>query len=263
MRFGIAGCTGRMGRLLLAEIQSMGHEVVAGTVSERSKFIGTDLGDLIGPTRMNVAATTDPAALFAADVVIDFTTPGASRLHAELAAMKGKPLVVGTTGIDSTVDRAFLAASQVVPVLWSANFSRGVALLERLVAEAAAALGREADIEILEMHHRNKADSPSGTALTLGRAAATARGQDLDVVGVKCRPDRRVPEGIGFASLRGGSVIGDHTVIYALDGERVELSHKAENRSIYARGAVEAALWLTQQPPGLYSMRDFSAARSR
>lgn len=263
MRFGIAGCAGRMGKLLLAEIQSMGHEVAAGTVSERSGLAGTDLGDLIGPVRLHVTASTDPAALFAADVVIDFTTPGSSRLHAELAAMKAKPIVIGTTGLDSTIERAIVAASQVVPVLRAANFSRGVALLERLAAEAAAALGREADIEILEMHHRNKADAPSGTALTLGRAVAAARGQNIDVVGVKCRPDRRVPEGIGFASLRGGSVIGDHTVIYALDGERVELTHRAESRSIYARGAVEAALWLTRQPPGLYSMRDFSVAQSR
>lgn len=263
MRFGIAGCAGRMGKLLLTEIVESGHKVAAGTVSENSPLIGTDLGDIIGPHRLDVVATTNPAGLFEADVVIDFTTPTASRLHAELAAMKGKPIVIGTTALDSSVERAILAASQVVPVLRSANFSRGVALLEKLVSDAAATLGLEADIEILEMHHRNKADAPSGTALTLGRAAAAARGQDIDIVGIHCRPDRRVPEGIGFASLRGGTVVGDHTVILALDGERVELTHKAESRSIYAKGAVEAALWLTQQPPGLYSMRDFSAAQGR
>ncbi len=262
MRFGIAGCAGRMGKLLMTEVIESGHELVAGTVSPASKHIGTDLGDLIGPNRLGLKASADPAALFEADIVIDFTNSGASRLHAELAAMKAKPIVIGTTGIDISAEQAFIAASQVVPVLRSSNFSRGVALLENLVAQAAAALGREADIEVLEMHHRNKADAPSGTALTLARAAATARGQDIDIVGVRCRPDRRVPEGIGFASLRGGSVVGDHTVIYALDGERVELTHKAESRSIYAKGAVASGIWLTQQPPGLYSMRDFSAAQS-
>lgn len=261
MRFGIAGCAGRMGKLLMAEVLEKGHEIAAGTVSSRSGLAGTDLGDILGPKRIGSLATDDPKKLFEADVVIDFSTAGATALHAELAALKGKPIVIGTTGLDVAAERAVLAASQVVPVLRASNFSRGVALLEMLVAEAAAKLGREADIEIFEMHHRNKPDSPSGTALTLGRAAAMARGQDLDVVGVTSRPDRRVPEGIGFASLRGGTVIGDHTVILALDGERVELGHKADNRNIYAKGAVSAALWLLKQPPGLYGMREYTAAQ--
>lgn len=259
MRFGIAGCAGRMGKLLMAEVLESGHELVAGTVSPHSNQVGTDLGNFIGLAPLGIKAVKDPAALFDADIVIDFTSSGASRLHAELAAMRARPIVIGTTGIDKSAEQAFIAASQVVPVLRSSNFSRGVALLENLVAQAAAVLGREADIEVFEMHHRNKADAPSGTALTLGRAAALARGQDIDIVGVRCRSDRRVPEGIGFASLRGGSVVGDHTVIYALDGERVELTHKAESRSIYAKGAVASGIWLSQQVPGLYSMRDFAA----
>lgn len=263
MRFAVAGCAGRTGKLVMAEILEEGHEIVAGTVSPRSGLVGTDLGDILGPRRIGVLATDDPKKLFDADVVIDFSSAGAVALHAELAAMKAKPIVIGTTGLDKTAERAILAASQVVPVLRSSNFSRGVALLEVLVAEAAARLGRGVDTEILEMHHRNKADSPSGTAMTLGRAVATARGQDIDIVGVKCRPDRRVPEGIGFASLRGGSVIGDHTVIFALDGERLELTHRAEDRSIYAKGAVSSAIWLARQPPGLYAMRDYASAEAR
>lgn len=263
MRIGIAGCAGRMGKLLMAEVLEAGHQIGAGTVSPTSPLAGTDIGDILGPNRLGVAASADAAQLFTCDVVIDFTTSGTSRLHAELAAIKKKPIVIGTTGMDVAAEQAIVAASQVVPVLRSANFSRGVTLLEALVAEAAARLGLEADIEVLEMHHRDKADSPSGTALALGRAAATARGQDIDVVGVKNRPDRRVPQGIGFASLRGGTVVGDHTVVYALDGERLELTHRAQNRSIYAKGAVAAAVWLATQEPGLYSMRDVLGSKPR
>ena len=258
MKIAIAGCAGKMGRLLVREVMANGHELVAGTVSPRSGLDGHDLYDLIGGSggKAKVTATTDPASLFAADVVIDFTTPALSRRHAELAAIHGKPLVIGTTGLDEQAEQAILAAGQVVPILRAANFSRGVVLLEQLVAQAARVLGTEADIEILEMHHRQKVDAPSGTALSLGRAAATARRQNLDIVGKTARNGRRTAGDIGFASLRGGTVIGEHTVMLALDGERLELGHRAENRSVFAKGAIHAGVWLVGREPGLYSMHD-------
>ena len=215
--------------------------------------------------RIGVVTGTNPAALVAAcDAIIDFTVPAVTVLNAELAASAGKVLVIGTTGIDAAQTRAIEAAARHTPIVWSPNMSLGVNLLMGLVEQVAATLGPDYDIEIVEMHHRMKIDAPSGTALGLGRAAAAGRGVALEDVWVKSRDGhtgKREGGTIGFATLRGGDVVGDHTVMFAGLGERVELTHKAADRRIYARGAVRAALWAKGRAPGLYGMKDVLGLR--
>ena len=259
-RIGVVGCGGRMGRMLIAEIAGTDGAVIAGGTEQAAVLQGQDLGDLAGLPSLNLAIGNDPAALIAAsDVIIDFTAPAATVRHAELAAAAGKALVIGTTGIDAAQARAIEAAARHAPIVWSPNMSLGVNLLMGLVEQVAARLGPEYDIEILEMHHRQKVDAPSGTALGLGRAAAAGRGVPLEDVWVKSRDGQtgaREAGTIGFATLRGGDVVGDHTVLFAGLGERLELTHKAADRRIYARGAVRAALWANGRAPGLYGMKD-------
>jgi 4-hydroxy-tetrahydrodipicolinate reductase len=195
-------------------------------------------------------------------VLVDFSAPSALGSSLERATSAGIPILIGTTGLDQEAERQIADAARQVAVLKAANTSLGIAVLSELVERAAHALSREWDIEILEMHHRQKADAPSGTALTLGQAAAKGRGEPLnaergrDGVGLK-----RETGAIGFASLRGGSVAGDHDVIFAGPDERLILSHRAENRAIFARGAIAAAKFLIGRPPGLYSMRDVIGAK--
>jgi 4-hydroxy-tetrahydrodipicolinate reductase len=198
------------------------------------------------------------------DAFIDFSVPGALGEHLEAARAAGKPIVVGTTGLTPEHHRLIDEAATDVAVLEAANMSPGVNLLVHLVREAAGRLGAEWDIEISEMHHRHKVDAPSGTALLLGRAAAEARGIDLSAASDRGRDGMmgpRSPGHIGFAALRGGSVAGDHQVIFAGEGERIELWHRAESREIFARGAVRAALWLIGKPAGRYSMSDVLGLR--
>jgi 4-hydroxy-tetrahydrodipicolinate reductase len=193
------------------------------------------------------------------DVFVDFSAPDGLQNHLERAVEAGRPIVVGTTGLTGAHQRMIDAAAAKVAVLQAANTSLGVNLLAHLVREAASRLGPEWDIEIVEMHHRHKVDAPSGTGLLLGRAAAEGRGVDLDRVSDRGRDGIVGPrrEGsIGFAALRGGSVAGDHQVIFASEGERIEFGHRAESRTIFARGAVEAALWIADKPPGRYGMND-------
>lgn len=193
------------------------------------------------------------------DVFVDFSVAEALPEHVEAAVAAGKPLMVGTTGLTAEHHGLIDKASQRIAVVQAANTSLGVALLTHLVRETAARLGDEWDLEIIEMHHRLKIDSPSGTALLLGQAAAESRGVDLAHMSDRGRDGMtgiRQPGRIGFASLRGGSVAGEHQVIFAAEGERIELGHRAESRAIFARGAVEAALWLIGQAPGRYTMAD-------
>jgi 4-hydroxy-tetrahydrodipicolinate reductase len=199
-----------------------------------------------------------------AEVFVDFSVPGALREHLDLARKAGKPILIGTTGLGSEHQRLIEAASAEIAVLQAANTSLGINLLVHLVRETAARLQEQWDIEIVEMHHRHKADAPSGTALLLGQAAAEARGVSLDEISDRGRDGitgARQPGHIGFAALRGGSVAGDHQVIFAAEGERIELGHRAESRAIFARGAIEAALWLKDRPAGLYSMTDVLGLR--
>ncbi len=237
-RIGIIGAGGRMGRAIAALLEDRAEAQLAG---------GSDRGD-------------DPAELArSADVLIDFSAPDA--LEANLAAAVGAriPIVVGTTGLGEAHHRLIDAVAGEVAVLQAANMSLGVNLLAHLVREAAARLGPEWDIEILEMHHRHKVDAPSGTALLLGSAAAQGRGADLDAVSDRARDGITGPREagrIGFAVLRGGSVAGDHEVLFAGEGERLSLGHRAESRAIFAQGAVKAALWLVGKPAARYAMSD-------
>jgi 4-hydroxy-tetrahydrodipicolinate reductase len=262
-RIGLAGCGGRMGRLLVAEIGQTPRAQLAGGIDAAPSVIGRDLGTLAGGESLGLFATADPNDLLAAsDVVIDFSVPAATSALAGSAAAAGIALVIGTTGLSAGQQAAIDAAARLVPVVQAANFSLGVNLLLALVERAAAALGPDYDIEILEMHHRMKRDAPSGTALALGGAAARARGAPLETLRSAARDGAdlaRIPGSIGFAALRGGDVVGDHTVILAASGERIELTHRATDRRIFARGAVRAALWVAGRPPGIYGMQEVLA----
>lgn len=261
MKIGVVGCGGRMGQMLVREILSTpGCELAGGTERDGGPLVGRDVAEIAGLEPAGVLATDDPVALFAAaDAVIDFTSPAATERHAALAAQSRTVLVIGTTGLSPAQQANVAAAATHTAIIQSPNMSVGVNLLLGLVERVAATLGPDYDIDILEMHHRRKVDAPSGTALGLGRAAAAGRGVALEDVWCKVRdghPGARPVGEIGFATLRGGDVIGDHTVCFAGDGERVELTHKASGRQIYAKGAVRAALWAGGRVPGLYSMRD-------
>ena len=260
-RIGVIGCGGRMGRMLIADIvASEGCGLSGGLARSGSASLGQDLGELAGIGRIGLAAAADARQLLRdSDVAIDFTTPEATATHAALAAELGRPIVIGTTGLSGDQETVIRRAAERVPVVWAANTSLGINLLLGLVAQVAERLGPDWDIEIMEMHHKGKVDAPSGTALALGRAAAQARRVSLDEVAVRGRDGitgPRPPGAIGFAALRGGDAVGDHHVIFAGAGERLELTHRATNRAIYAKGAVRAALWLKDRPAGLYGMKD-------
>ena len=261
MRLIVVGAAGRMGRTLVRIIAESDGVTLAGAIERAgAPEIGKDAGMLAGVGELGVALTVDPLPVFAkADGVLDFTIPAATLGFAELAAQARIAHIIGTTGLSADDDKKIAAAARHAPIVKSGNMSLGVNLLAVLVKQAAKALDADFDIEVVEMHHRAKIDAPSGTALMLGRAAAEGRGIDLDqhsargrdgITGARQRGD------IGFASLRGGSVVGEHSVILAGEGESIELTHKATDRALFARGAVKAALWARDRKPGLYSMAD-------
>jgi 4-hydroxy-tetrahydrodipicolinate reductase len=212
----------------------------------------------MGKAIAEVAADRDDVAIVegSADVFVDFSAPEGLEHHLETAVEANRPILIGTTGLTDAHQRLIEEAAARIAVLQAANTSLGVNLLAFLVRETAARLGEDWDIEIVEMHHRHKLDAPSGTALLLGKAAAEARGSTLEKLRRDGNRGARRDGSIGFASLRGGSVAGDHQVIFAGDGERLELGHRAESRAIFAQGAVRAAVWLVGRPAGLYSMSD-------
>lgn len=261
MKIGITGCAGRMGRMLVAEVAATdGAELAGGSEHMESPLVGHDIGVLAGLDPVGLTVAADPGEMFAAAAaVIDFTLPTATEEHARLAAEHGTALVVGTTGLSAAQQGALNATAEKVPVIQAANFSLGVNLLVGLTRQVAQVLGEDYDIEIVEMHHKHKVDAPSGTALALGHAAAEGRGVDLETKADKVRDGHtgaRKAGDIGFATLRGGDVVGDHTVVFAGAGERLELTHKAASRVIFARGAVRAAMWTQGKAPGLYGMKD-------
>lgn len=261
MRLVVVGAGGRMGRALVKAVGETEGCILTGAIERAgSPDLGRDAGQLAGLAALGVSVTDDPLAAFAkADGVLDFTSPAATLHFAELAAQARIVHIVGTTGCTPADEARLAAAGRHAVVVKSGNMSLGVNLLAQLVREAARALGPEYDVEILEMHHRMKVDAPSGTALMLGKAAAEGRRVDLAEHSVRVRDGNTGPRhmgDIGFATLRGGSVVGDHTVILAGPYERIELTHRAEDRSIFARGAVKAALWGMGRKPGLYSMAD-------
>jgi 4-hydroxy-tetrahydrodipicolinate reductase len=243
-KIGILGAQGRMGRAIAVAADELGASL-SGGIDQEGVVHGAhaSLAELAG----------------ASDVLVDFTRPDALPAHLEAAVAAGCPIVIGTTGLGGADHTAIDAAAQRVAVLQAANTALGVNLLAHLVREAAARLGPDWDIEIVEMHHRHKIDAPSGTALLLGDAAAKGRKVDLAEVSDRGRDGitgERREGAIGFAALRGGSVAGDHMVVLAGEGERIELGHRAESRAIFARGAVKAALWLQGRPAGRYTMND-------
>jgi 4-hydroxy-tetrahydrodipicolinate reductase len=259
MKIVVAGASGRMGRALVREIAlSAGVTLVGALEAEGHPDLGMDAGALAGLQPNGIKLSADPLPLLAgAEGVIDFTRPMVSIMLAELAAQARIVHVIGTTGFSATDEKRVQAAARHAVIVKSGNMSLGVTLLAALVSQAAKALP-DFDVEILEMHHKMKVDAPSGTALLLGAAAAKGRGVALD-------QHRRPLEGnngprpdgsIGFASLRGGSVVGEHQVILAGPGERITLSHSAEDRSIFAKGALAAARWGQGKKPGLYGMTD-------
>lgn len=261
LKIAIAGSTGRMGLALIhalaahptLELTAVGIRA-GGAALARSHF------ESAGVAFASELITEQTAQLFErADAVIDYTAPENTVGLAALAAMHKKILVSGTTGLSSAQKEALIRAGESTRIVWSANMSVGVNLLMALVEQAAAKLGTETDIEIVEMHHRQKVDAPSGTALALGEAAAHGREVSLADVAVRSRDGitgARKEGSIGFATLRGGDVIGDHNVIFASQGERLELSHKASSRDIFAKGALVAVEWAANKPNGFYTMRD-------
>lgn len=261
MRLVVAGAGGRMGRTLIKAIAEVEGVTLAGAFeAEGSGVIGRDSGELAGIGKNSVVVTSDAEPLLAkADGLVDFTIPAATLALAELTARRGCVHVVGTTGIDAGDEATLAAAGKRAIIVKSGNMSLGVNLLGALTRRVAKTLGEDFDIEILEMHHNRKIDAPSGTALLLGQAAAEGRGVDLAKRSVRSRDGHtgaRKAGDIGFATLRGGTVIGEHSVIFAGHDERIELTHKAADRMIFARGALRAAMWARSQKPGFYSMMD-------
>lgn len=260
-RIAVIGAGGRMGRELLRAITATsGCTIAGGTEREGSPLIGTDVGVLAGGAPLGILVGSDALELIArADAVIDFTTPATTVEIAALAANARIVHVIGTTGFGDAEEAAISAAARHATVIKAGNMSLGVNLLTAITRRIAEALDADYDIEIVEMHHRQKVDAPSGTALMLGAAAAEGRKVNLKEVSVRSRDGHtgaRRRGDIGFATLRGGTVVGDHTVVFAGEGERIEITHRAQDRSIFARGAVKAAMWGQGKGPGLFSMID-------
>ncbi|MGE3064520.1 MAG: 4-hydroxy-tetrahydrodipicolinate reductase [Hyphomicrobiaceae bacterium] len=261
MKIAVMGAAGRMGRELIRAVHATDGCVLAGAIEQKGSLaLGQDAGLLAGLGKLGAVITDDMLEVVAnVDGVLDFTVPKATVECAGLCANARIVHVIGTTGLGEADDAKIQAAARHATIIRAGNMSLGVNLLAALVRKVAAALDPDFDIEIVEMHHRHKIDAPSGTALMLGEAAAEGRGVVLKDVSARGRDGHtgaRRRGDIGFASLRGGSVVGDHTVVFAADGERIELTHKAGDRGLFARGGVKAALWGRGKPPGLYSMAD-------
>jgi 4-hydroxy-tetrahydrodipicolinate reductase len=260
-RIAVNGAAGRMGRTLIEAIAANPDTELAAAIERPdSTLLGADAGELAGLGRNGVHLVSSLAEVVDAfDVLIDFSSPAASADNARLCAAAGRAMVVGTTGFDAAQLEQVRAAARAVPLCMSSNFSTGVNLCFRLLDIAARVLGDTVDIEISEAHHRHKVDAPSGTALSMGQVVADALGRDLKKVAVYGREGQtggRARDTIGFATVRAGDIVGDHTVLFAADGERIEITHKASSRMAFARGAVRAAAWLPGRAPGLYSMQD-------
>lgn len=261
VRIAVTGAAGRMGKTLIEAITSADGAVLSAALEHpASSLLGADAGELAGVGRNGVVIAGDIATIINDfDVLIDFTAPVATLANAAACAAAGKSIVIGTTGFTPEQERELLAHQAQAAICKAANFSTGVNVCLKLLREAAAALGDDYDIEIYEAHHRHKVDAPSGTALAMGEAVAAGVNRNLREVAVYGREGQtgaRARATIGFATVRGGDVVGDHTVMFMADGERVEISHKASSRMSFARGAVRAALWLQGHQPGLYSMQD-------
>ena len=261
LEIGVIGAAGRMGAAVINEIsETEGCVLVAAADNAGHPALGEDAGTRAGLGALNIPIGGDPARVFErSSVVIEFSLPDATARHAAMAGAAGTPHVIGTTGLDAAQERAVREAAADAAIVLAPNMSLAVNILFALTRQVAGILDDRFDIEIVEMHHKHKVDAPSGTALGLGRAAAEGRGVALDAVSQMARQGQtgaRRQGDIGFAVLRGGDVVGEHTVTFAVEGERLELTHKASSRRIFSRGAVHAARWAPAQPPGLYGMAD-------
>lgn len=261
LKVAVLGATGRMGQAILSCMADHDDLKLVGAVTEpRDAALGRDAGEYAGLESLGVPLTDDHAqALHGAHVAIDFTLPAALDANVRACVDRGTALVVGTTGLSEKNLEALRAAGQEIPLVYARNMSVGVNVFMDLVSRAAVALGPDYDVEIIEAHHRQKVDAPSGTALDIGERVAAARGrrlEDLAIHGRHGHTGPRVPGTIGFSVIRAGSIVGDHAVLFAAPEERIELAHHAVDRKSFARGALRAARWLAGQAPGLYSMRD-------
>jgi 4-hydroxy-tetrahydrodipicolinate reductase len=260
-KIAIAGAAGRMGKALITATHANFESTLsAATVRPGSSLVGVDIGEFGGIGKNQIAMSDDLAKVITHfDVLIDFSSPAATLQNVKICAAHKKPIVVGATGFSDAEKKELLSYQTQIPLLLSANFSTGVNLCFKLLDIAARVLGDEYDVEVYEAHHRHKVDSPSGTAVRMGEVLANALDRDLKQVAVYGREGQigaRPRDTIGFATVRGGDVVGDHTVMFMADGERVEITHKASSRLAFANGAVRAAIWLKQQKPGLFDMQD-------
>jgi 4-hydroxy-tetrahydrodipicolinate reductase len=262
----IAGAAGRMGRTLLDACQQAENlQCTVALEHPDNPLIGVDAGEMAGIGRLNVPIVADLTAwLDRFEVLIDFTRPAATLAHLALCRNAGKAMVIGTTGCSPEQKIEIAAAAQVIPIVFAPNMSVGINLCFKLLELAAQALGDTVDIEIIEAHHRHKVDAPSGTALAMGQVIAKTLGRDLTQCAVYGREGvtgERDRQSIGFATIRAGDIVGDHTVLFADEGERIEISHRASSRMTFAKGAIRAAAWLAGHKPGLFDMQDVLGLR--
>ena len=261
VKIAITGATGRMGKALIEAVNlAEGAELGAAIVRPDSSLIGADVGEVVGLGKIGIPLVGHLEEVDNDyDVLIDFTTPEATLANIDACAKVKKAMVIGTTGFSAEQKKHFEEAIQGIPVCFASNFSTGVNLCFKLLNIAASIVGDDSDIEIVEAHHKHKVDAPSGTALSMGQVVADTLGRDLSKVAVYGREGQEGPRAkdtIGFATVRGGDVVGEHTVSFFAEGERVEITHKASSRMSFARGAVRAALWTVGQQVGLYDMQD-------
>ena len=266
IRVAVVGAAGRMGKTLIQAVHATdGMELAAATEQPDSTLVGVDAGELASVGTLGVLVSHSLTKVVDAfDVVIDFTSPAATMVHLDVCRQHGKAIVIGTTGLDDEQKAAIRTASTDIGIVFAPNMSVGVNLCFRLLELAAQVMGEDADIEIIEAHHRHKVDAPSGTALGMGEVVAAALGRDLKQVAVYGREGQtgaRDRDTIGFETIRAGDVVGEHTVWFATEGERVEIAHKASSRMTFAKGAVRAAGWLAAKDKGLYDMQDVLGLR--
>lgn len=261
MKIGIIGATGRMGKMLVRAVMAHDDAELSGVVGrDTSPHIGQDIGEICGIGTIGHDIGDDIKKLITdADAVIDFTTPESTLAHAKICAETGTKLIIGTTGLTTEQEAMLKSYADQTTIIYAPNMSIGVNLLLNLVKQVASKLDETYDIEIIEAHHRHKVDAPSGTALALGKSAAEGRKTTLEQSATYTREgimDPREMGSIGFSTIRGGDIAGDHTVLFAAEGERIELTHKASDRSVFAKGAVNAAIWSNTKENGFYSMQD-------
>ncbi len=257
----ITGACGRMGKMLVESVHTNKATSLVGALDHPgSSLIGNDAGEIAGVGRIGVPVLGDLSSIISrTEVIIDFSTPSATLANAQICADNGTPIVVGTTGFSDEEKQQLTELSSKIPMCIAANYSTGLNISLKLLELAAKAVDEDVDIEIVEAHHRHKVDAPSGTALAMGETIAKARNLDFKEFALFAREGitgARRKDTIGFSTVRGGDVVGDHTVMFMADGERLEVTHKASNRMAFAHGAVRAAVWLVKKEPGVYDMQD-------